>query len=228
MLSETDPKARRWCENPRAQAGLALAIWLVPLLVISCMVLANPNYRSVTSVYRKAVEDWWAQRNLYDGFSYHYLPQFVLLYAPFKLLPTPLGGVMWRLVAVGLLVSGLWRLAKQQFGHEAPRAFLWASALAMLLSLGALRNGQANFVFAALMLQAVACLAPRQWWAAAIFMTLAVCVKQLGFVLILLAAAVYPPLRWRVALGITALAGLPFLFGDTNYVCGQYREFLEH
>ena len=198
------------------------------MLVIAGMVVHDPERRSVVPVYHKAVEDWQGQRGLYEGFSYHYLPQFAVLFMPFHLLPSPVGDVLWRFLSLGLLAGGLWRLSRQQFGGEAARAFLWSTLLAMPLSLGALRNGQANVTFAALTLQAIACLAPRQWWAAAVFMTLAVAVKHLGLVLVLLAVAVYPPLRWRVAVGIAALAGLPFLFGSPAYVASQYREFFDH
>ena len=228
MPLKPELKPGRWFENPRIQTWLALAIWMVPLWVISCMVFVNPEYRSVTSVYRKAVEDWWAQQNLYAGFSYHYLPQFVFLYAPFQLLPSPAGGLLWRSVSLCLLMGGLWRLLRQQFGNDAPRAFLWATLLVMPLSLGALRNGQANLLFAALTLQAVACLSLRQWSAAVVLMLLALVTKHLGLVLMGLAVLVYPPLRWRLVLGLLALAGLPFVFGSPAYVRSQYHEFFDH
>ncbi|MBI5687219.1 MAG: DUF2029 domain-containing protein [Verrucomicrobia bacterium] len=206
-----------------------MATWIVPLLVISVMVFASPERRSVVPVYHKAVQDWWAQQSLYQpDFSYHYLPQFAVLFMPFHLLSSPVGDLLWRFVSVGLLVSGLWRLSRQQFGSEAARAFLWSTLLVMPLTLGAQRNGQANVLFAALTLQAVACLSLRQWWAVAVFMVLSVAVKHLGLVLILLAVVVYSPLRWRVAVGIAVLAVLPFLFGSPAYVFGQYREFFEH
>ncbi|MCX6910265.1 MAG: glycosyltransferase family 87 protein, partial [Verrucomicrobia bacterium] len=224
MSLNAESKPSRWFETPRAQAWLALAVWIVPLLVIAGMVIADPSRRTVVNVYHKAVEDWWAQQNLYAGWSYHYLPHFVVVFMPFHLLPSPVGDLLWRVVSMSLLVSGLWRLARQLFGSEAARAFLWSTLLVMPLSLGALRNGQANVVFAAFTLQAVACMSPRQWWAAAAFMALALVVKQLGIVLILLAVVVYPPLRWRVALAIAALAGLPFLFGSPAYVISQHRE----
>jgi len=228
MVLKAEAKPSRWFENPRAQTWLAFAMWIVPLLVIAGMVIHDPSRRSVVPVYHQAVENWWAQQSLYAGWSYHYLPQFAVLFMPFHLLPSPVGDVLWRFVSVGLLVGGIWRLSRQQFGKEAPRAFLLITLLAMPLTLGALRNGQANVAFAALTLQAVACLLPQQWWAAAAFMVLAAAVKQFGIVPILLAAVVYSPLRWRIALWIVALAGLPFLFGSPAYVICQYREVFEH
>ena len=191
--------------------------------------VASPEHRSVVPVYRNAVDHWWARQSLYKpDFSYHYLPQFTVLFMPFNVWPFPYGSLLWRLVSLGLLVGGLWRLARQVFGGDAARAFLWSTLLVMPLSLGALRNGQANVIFAAFMLHAVACLTPRRWWAATIFLLLALTVKQLAVVLIVFAAVIYRPLRWRVALGVVALAGLPFLFGSPAYVISQYRDFMEH
>jgi hypothetical protein len=230
MSLTVEPKRTRWFEDPRTQTWLALAAWIVPLLVIAVMVAVTaPQHRTVVNVYHTAVDNWWAQRSLYKpDFSYHYLPQFTILFMPFHLLPWPWGDLLWRCVSMGLLVGGLWRLARQQFGGDAARAFLWSTLLMMPLSLGASRNGQANVIFAAFTLQAVACISPRQWWAAAVFMVLALLVKQLGLVLIGLAVVVYAPLRWRVAIAVAALAGVPFLFGPLAYVCSQYREVMEH
>lgn len=228
MHSDPASKPRRWFENCRAQTWLAFTLWALPLLVIAGMVIADPCRRSVVPVYHKAVVDWWAQQNLYDGWSYHYLPQFAVLFTPFHFLPSPLGDLLWRFVSAAVLVGGLWRWLRQLFGSEVSRAFLWGTLLVMPLSLGALRNGQANVVFGALMLQAVVCLYPRQWWAASAFMVLAVAVKPIGLVLVALAAVVYAPLRWRVALALAALAGLPFLFNSPAYVSSQYRQMFEH
>ncbi|MBI5818768.1 MAG: DUF2029 domain-containing protein [Verrucomicrobia bacterium] len=228
MVLKAVPKPGRWFENPRVQTWLALAVWIVPLLVISGMVIHDPSRRSVVPVYHQAVENWWAQQSLYAGWSYHYLPQFAVLFMPFHLLPSPVGDLLWRFFSAGLLVSGIWRLSRQQFGSEAARAFLLITLLAMPLTLGALRNGQANVLLAALTLQAVACLSPRQWWAAAVFMVLAVAVKLIGIVLILLAVSVYSPLRWRLAFAFAAVAALPFLFGSSSYVISQHREAFEH
>ena len=203
---------------------ISAALWLIPLLVISAMVAHNPVKRTVTPLYHEASANWWAGQDLYVGPSgMNYLPHFAVLFTPFQKLPVPGGDILWRAGAAALLAFGLWRLAKLQFGEHAPRAFLWATVLALPLTLPALRNGQANAMFAGLTLCAAAALAESCWWRATLWMALALAVKPLGIVLMLLAPVVYAPLRWRAALGLAALAVLPFLFARPDYVIAQHR-----
>ena len=203
---------------------MAAGLWLIPLLVISVMVAHNPEKRTVTPLYHEASANWWAGRDLYVGPSgMNYLPHFAVLFAPFQKLPVPGGDILWRVSAAAVLAFGLWRLARLQFGENAPRAFLWASLLALPLTLPALRNGQANAMFAGLTLCAAAAVAQARWWRATGWMLLALAVKPLGIVLVLLAPVVYAPLRWRAALGLIALAAFPFFFARPDYVLAQHR-----
>ena len=207
----------------------AVAIWVLPMLVIAVMVIAQPNTRTVTHIYHEAVKHWWAGTRLYGRLTaFHYLPHFAPLFTPFHALPRPWGDVLWRLGAAALLATGLWRAVRLQFGSEAPRVFLWASVLAVPLSLPALRNGQANALFSALTLHAVACLPRQQWWTATVLAVLAVAVKPIGVVLVLLAPFVYPALRWRLALAALVLAVFPFVLRSPEYVLAQHGEFLEN
>jgi hypothetical protein len=187
----------------------------------------NPAHRNVTPLYHKAVADWWAGKDLYHGpGGMNYLPEFLLLFAPFHWLPAPAGDILWRLCTALLLVTGIWRLQRDHFGTEIARAFLFASIFTMPLCLGALRNGQANALFAAITLQAVACLPYRQWWTAAFFIVLALAIKPLAIVLLLLSVTVYAPLRWRLLPFLAALVLLPFLFAPADYVIAQHRSFI--
>lgn len=203
---------------------LGLVLWGLPLLVITIMIIHRPFHRSVTPLYHEAARNWWKGENLYVGPSgMNYLPQFAVLFTPFHALPVPLGDILWRLCAAGLLANGLWRLVQQRFGNDAPRVFLCVTVISLPLSLPALQNGQANAMFGALTLQAAAALADRRWSAAAVWALLALAVKPLGVVLLLLAPVVYAPMRWRITLGLLILAASPFLFAPTAYVVGQYR-----
>ncbi|MFZ0930009.1 MAG: glycosyltransferase family 87 protein [Syntrophobacteraceae bacterium] len=221
------PGAPEWVGGERAQMILAVFIWLVPMLVISVLVAYDPLYRTVTPVYHQTCADWWAGRDLYTGTGgIHYLPQFALIFSPFHWLPVPAGDILWRLCGAVLLAAGVWRFQRELFGADIARAFLYASILTMPLCLAALRNGQANFMLAALTLHAAACLPRRQWWPAAALMVLAFGVKPLGVVLLLLSVVVYAPLRWRLVPMLAALALLPFLFSPADYVISQYGAFL--
>ncbi len=221
------PRAPEWAGDERKQMMLAVLIWSVPLLVIGVLVALNPLHRTVTPVYHQACLDWWARKDLYNGTGgMHYLPQFAMIFSLFHWLPAPAGDILWIVCGTVLLATGVLRFQRELFGADVAQAFLYASLLTMPLCLGALRNGQANAVLAALMLHAVACLPRRQWWPAAVLMVLAFGIKPLGVVLLLLSVAVYAPLRWRLALALAALALLPFLFSPADYVMAQYRAFL--
>lgn len=197
------------------------------MLVISVMVAIRPFHRTLFPVYAEASANWWALRDLYQEASgFFYLPHFAILFTPFARLPIPAGDLLWRLVTAALLAGGLWRLARQLFEEQAPQAFLWASLLAMPLCLATLRNGQANAIFAAFTVQAIACLPRQRWWLAALFMILALAVKPLGIVLVLLGPAVYRKLWLRLALLSFLLVVTPFLFGPTDYVIAQYQGIL--
>jgi hypothetical protein len=208
------------------QLRLGVLIWLVPFLVITVLVAMNPAHRNVTPLYHHSSENWWAGKDLYRGpGGMNYLPEFPVIFAPFHSLPAPAGDILWRLCMAVLLATGVWRFQREQFGDDTARAFLYASLFIMPLCLGALRNGQANAMFAALTLHAAACMPRRQWWPAAFLMVLALGIKPLGAVLLLLSVTVYAPLRWRLVPALAALALLPFLFAPAGYVIEQHRAF---
>jgi len=196
------------------------------MLVITLLVARNPLKRTVTHLYHEASANWWSSKDLYQGpTGMNYLPHFAVLFTPFHLLPVPIGDILWRLIAASLLAGGIFRLVRQQFGTgvDGMRTFALASLVTLPLALPALRNGQANAMFAGLTLQAAAALASQQWWRGQLWIILALAVKPLGIVLALLAPAVYAPLRWRTAVGLASLAVFPFLFGNWNYIVGQHR-----
>jgi hypothetical protein len=203
---------------------LAVVLWALPMVVIMILIINRPFHRSVTPLYHEAARNWWAGKDLYGGPSgMNYLPHFAVLFTPFDKLPVPVGDILWRFCAAGLLAEGLWRLVRQRFGEDASRVFLCVTLISLPVSLPALQNGQANAIFGALTLQAAAALAGQRWTGAAIWTLLALAVKPLGAVLLLLAPVVYAPLRWRLAVGLVILALSPFLFAPTAYVLGQYQ-----
>ena len=206
------------------------AVWLVPLLVISVPVALRPLARTVTPIYHGASAHWWAGADLYRGgpTDFNYLPVFALLFAPFHALPVPVGDLLWRALATGLLATGIWRVVRAECGAAAPKAYLWASLLAMPACTGAMRNGQGSALFAGLVLHALVCTSRRQWWWAAALAALSVAARPLGLVLVLLAPAIYAPLRWRLAVCLGALAVLPFAFAPAAYVIGQHYAFADN
>lgn len=200
---------------------LSGAMILVPPLAISVLVASRPEIRTVTNLYHDAVVRWQARALLYDGpAGMNYLPTFVPLFAPFHWVPRALGDVLWRLMAWGGLVFGLWRLTREE--ARAGRAFALVALLGLPLCLGAFRNGQANAHLGAALLLTAVCLAEGRWWGAVFFVCLAVALKPVGLAAAGLVFAAYPRLGWRLALGLAATLLLPFMCGPTDYVRSQF------
>lgn len=193
----------------------------LPLLIISVMVAVRPEKRTVTTLYHDAVIRWAAREPLYDGPSgMNYLPTFVPVFAPFHYVPRAVGDVLWRWMAWGGLVFGLWRWTRQETCRQ--RGFALAALLGLPLCLGAIRNGQANAHLGAALLLAAVCLKEGRWWGAVIFVCLAVALKPLGLAAVGLVYAAYPRLLRRLALGLAATFLLPFLCGPSEYVRSQF------
>ncbi len=203
----------------------AVALWVIPMLVISVMVALRPAKRTVTPLYHEATANWWAREALYQGpTGMNYLPQFPILFTPFHRLPAPGGDIVWRLCSAMVVATGLWRVVRLRFGPDRARWFLGATILALPLCLGSLRNGQANALLGGVLLHAAACLASRQWHRAAALIVLTLAIKPLGAVMVLLAPLVYAPLRWRVPLALAALLALPFVFAPPAYAIAQHQD----
>lgn len=216
-----NPDSRAW-----TRAGIAL--WAIPLGVISVLVARHPAAHSVMPVYHDAAARWWARTDLYGGPDYHYLPHFAILFSPFHALPAAVGDVVWRWLSTGLLAGALWQWVGRDQLAGAPRRFFWASLIGFTLCLPAIRNGQANVLFGALLAHAALRLGRAEWWRALGLLLLAMMIKPLAIVMLLLAGVVYRPLIGRAVVGFVALAGFPFLFGPPAYVLAECRAALVH
>jgi hypothetical protein len=215
-----------WPRSARAALITALALWIVPMLVIGVVVALRPMHRTVTiTCYHLPAGNWWAGKDLYSGpQGMNYLPHFAVLFTPFHLLPLPLAEVLWRFCSAATLAGGLWLAVKRLFPSGPERPFFWATLVTMPLCMTSLRNGQANAIFGGVTLLAIVAVLHRRWWLAISLMALATALKPLGIVLLFLAPVVYGPLRWRLPLALLGLAIFPFLFASPTYAWSQYRE----
>jgi hypothetical protein len=214
-----------WPKQSSHARFAAIALWVIPMVVLSILSALRPLNRSVTMSYHDATSHWWTHENLYVGPSgMNYLPHFVVLYSPFHFLPLPACEVLWRLCAAAALGGGLWKMMRQLFPAGPDRPFLWATLVTMPLCMTSLRNGNANALFGGLVLLSVVALLKQRWWAAVLLMTLATALKPLGIVLLMLAPLVYGPVRWRIPIAVAGLVIFPFLFGPTSYVLSQHKE----
>jgi hypothetical protein len=190
------------------------------------MVIHNWHDHSEGIIYSKAASDWWAQRNLYGVFRYDgflYFPQAAILYTPFAILQHPVGDIVWRFAGLAFLTWGIYRFAKLFAPQQAYRVFAIASFVAIAPTLASLRNGQSNLHIAAMILQAAADLAEKRWWRATLWLMIGLAVKPIMIVMILLAAVLYPPMSWRLAIALALFVLAPFATRPTDFVWRQYR-----
>jgi hypothetical protein len=212
--------ARRW----GTWHQLALALWIVPMVVLSVPVAVRPTYRTVTTVYHQAVDQWSARQPLYEGKDgFHYLPHFTALFYPYHLAGTRGGDILWRCTGAVGLAAGLWffcgAIAPRQ--SDRWRAFALTTLFVLPVSLPALQNGQANTHLGVVLLLAAWCLHTRRWAAAAVCLWLAVGLKPLGLAALGLACAAYPRLWWRLAIGLPIFLAFPFALGPPDYAWSQ-------
>jgi hypothetical protein len=204
--------------------------WAV-LFIVTAAIIAAGSVRSVVPAYRLGSENWLAGHSLYDGTGvggFVYLPQSAVLFIPFALLPTITGEILWRLASIGIFAAGLRRFGGVAAERAGEGFFPLMTAVSIPLVWDCARNGQATLAMAGLMLLAVAEIARDRWWQASIWLALGVAVKPLIVVLVLLAAVVERPLRWRAAVSLAAVALAPFLAQHPAYVLEQYTGFLRN
>jgi alpha-1,2-mannosyltransferase len=206
-----------------------LLVWALPLLVVAVLVARDPASRSVTPTFHLAVSRWAAGQPLYsDPRGFHYLPQFVLLFAPFHALPAPIGDLLWRVLAVGAVVGGLRSFLRRTAVSDPGLAFFWASVLCLGPCLGAMRNGQTNLVFGGLLLALAVLLAGQRWTGAAACLVVLCAVKPFGIVFVLLAPFVYPRLVRPLAAGLALFLLSPFLVAPASYASAQCLAAVGH
>ena len=216
-------------DNDRRYEWCAWLLWALSIIAISCLVIQNPLSHSVVSVYHDASDNWWTRDAIYNGSKgMNYLPQFTILFSPFHALGTPAGDILWRVVSTLCLAWAIRRLIVIVSPQPVSRDFLWGSCFALPVCLGAMRNGQANALFAAVTVLAVVLLMERRWKMAGAALVLAIAIKPLGIVLALLAVFGYR----RVILPLVVCTGLlvllPFAFGPMEYVLAQYAGLVEN
>ncbi len=207
----------------------AWVIWVVFLLII-CTVVSLPSHkRTVTPIYRSASIQWFAgHRIYYDGIhGFLYLPSAAVLFMPFAWPPFKVSEVLWRIVCIGSLASAVWRLSRLAGQEVRAEMFPLMTVLSIPPAMDGARNGQMNLPLAALMIHAVVDLADRRWWWATLWLSLGLALKPLMIVLLLLAAAIYRPMIWRLAIGVAVVLLLPFVAQHPAYVVEQYQGYVQ-
>lgn len=206
----------------------AWLVWIVLAVVISLVVLFEKKERSVTPNYRAAVKNWFSGEPLYNskGSGFIYMPQAALVFAPWGLLPKPVGEVLWRWTILGVLALGVYRFTRVASLDD--RWFLINSIASAATAAGCAHNGQSTLIITGLMLLATVDICEERWWRAAILLALSFAFKPVAIVLILLAAAIYPAVLWRLAIAMLLVAVSPFLTQSPDYVISQFVAFYQN
>jgi len=214
--------------SDRRAVIIAWIAWAV-LLAVVCGVILAGSKRTVTPYYTEAALSWTEGSDIYrgSGTGFLYCPQAAIAFVPFAWLPTTPREIAWRVLTIGVFAAGVWRLSRLAGRRGGPvlTPFPIVTLLSVPVAWDAARNGQSTLPMAGLMMLAAGDIADRRWWRATVMLSLALVLKPLALVMILLAAAVYAPLRWRLPIGFVAVALLPFLTQHPSYVIEQYGDF---
>lgn len=227
-------------------ARLAIGLWVIVLLAIAgysihavdqAQARGTPDRvaHSVSPVYWKAAHQWWQGTDMYGSkeptqegrHGFLYLPQAATLFTPLAYLPLTLAEVSWRFLNIAGVAYALWRVCGV-FGGERRR--LWfglGSFLALSPTLLSSQNGQCNLLILATMALGTVEMIGRRWWRAAAWLALGLAFKPHVLVLILLVLVLQPPMRLRLLVALAAVAALPWLNPDWNYVWQEHISFAQ-
>jgi hypothetical protein len=225
MRRDALAQIRQW--DPWAR--LALAAWLVLVLVLCGRAAVQPYKRTLYTTWDRAGGDWQAGRTLYHReWEWHqdqfrYSPVVAALLVPFHQLPIALGGVVWRLLNAAILLGGLaWWLRAAAPARLSERQVGMFFLLVAPLALGSLNNGQPNPLVIGLLLCTLAAAAHERWKTAALCVGLACALKVYPLAVGLLLAAAYPRrfAGWLLP-ALTLMLVLPYGLQRPGYVTEQ-------
>jgi hypothetical protein len=200
------PLASRW----------AVIIWLALVGgVLGRVVASKPRSQTVVPIYLVAGQRWVASENLFEPIPgldfFRYPPVLAAAFVPLSALPEKAAEVLWRSASVAVFLLGLWRFRRMLAAELSPTRAGLLFALAALLVVQALNNGQANLLLAGAVLNGAAAVARGRWWEAAAWFGLAGWLKLYTFAFGLLVVLLYPRQFGPRLLVVTLVgAALPF------------------
>jgi len=209
----------------------AIALWVVLAVAVSVKTIIEPSLHEVYTIFAAASRHWWADAPLYTFYegmdTYRYTPTFAIALSPLAMLPDRLGGILWNLLSIAVLVWAIRRFVREVLPGDWPP---WREGLLLaLVVVGSLRgiwSAQSNALVIALALLAAVAIKGRRWWAASFLLAVPVFIKLWPMALVLLLVACWP----RQLIGrfsLVAAAGLlvPFFTRPAGVVCRQYTDY---
>lgn len=229
-----DSRLRTWWSLLPLSSRLAVVLWVTLFAgVAGRVVLSKPTAQTVVPIYLAAGERWAAAADLYaldTGLDvYRNPPGFAAAFAAFTPLSPKLAGVLWRGLGAGAFLLGLWRFRRDVVPDLSPDRAGVMFAVAAVLALPSINNGQVNTLIAGAALNGVAAAARGRWWAAAVWFAFGGWLKLYPFGVGLLVCILAPrQVASRLAAAAVVAFAVPFVLGDPTYVAEQYRNFLDY
>jgi hypothetical protein len=224
MLWSRRPPIWRW----------AILVWTVAILgVLGRVALAPLTSQSVVPIYLAAAHRWATGHNLYAPYFlrdqadvYRYPPAFAACFFPFTTMPPRIAAILWRLLSVGVFLSGLSVWTRQALRLPSRhRAVVFT--LAAPLVLPSLNNGQTNLILIGLLLHGTAAaIRDRTTWAG-LYLAVATSIKLYpAAVVMLLACAGRLRVVLTSSLALAALAAIPLMV-QPQTALEHYRQFVQ-
>jgi hypothetical protein len=228
---QLDLRRSKWRELDMVSKW-AIVVWSLAICIPLARAALAPHASTVYVIFADAARNWSAGQDLYQ-FSpepYRYSPFVAILFEPFSWLPDGLGGFVWRLGSVAILLFSLNRFCIKVLPESlstSHKAILFL--LIAPLCIGNLNNGQSNILIIGLLLAALACVMEELWNWAGFCLALACLFKIYPIALALLLILYFPrQLGLRFVGMILAGLLLPFLLQNPSYVLDQYSGWLNH
>jgi hypothetical protein len=209
---------------------VAVIVWAVLLGIVSVRAVMQPDsHDCYKPFYEPAGRHWLHGEDLYQAKSAtcRYSPLVNALFAPLALTPTPVGGLIWRMVNACAFLGGMyWWLRVVAPPVWTRTHWAWMFLLVAPLSIPTINCAQANPLLTGLVFAGTAAAMRERWNWAAVFVAGACLLKIYPIALALLFIVAYPrrfTLRFLIAL--SAGLALPFLLQDPWWVGRQYANW---
>lgn len=208
---------------------LAITAWTILLVAVGFRVaLAKPGSHSVVPIFAHAASRWIAGEDVYAPSSldvFLYSPGFAAAFSSFDPLPPKVTELLWRALSVLVLLASLKRLAlaTKLTRPQTGRLF----ALAAVLAVPCVNNGQPNIVIAGLITFGFALVMENRATPAALALALATGIKLYPLAALLLAVVAVPRLGIKAVPFVIAAFAMPFLLQSPEYVFFEYGRLAE-
>jgi len=211
---------------------LAILVWTVMTLACLAKAYLKPTKNTVFPIYTFAAGEWRAGRDLYVKMPeydyYRYSPLMAAFFVPWRELSDAWGGVIWRLVGMGILTWALWRWIRDVLQLKCKSVIAGIYLLVAPFVLQNLHNGQSNVHMLGFLLLGMADAATGNAWRSALWFALAGFIKPYVLAIAGLIAIIEQRLFVRLAVVLIAGVAVTFMFQKPAYVADQHVKWFFH